>query len=66
MIIRTLGLATVTIQTPKREKNPVFERYQILLKNLSRYFGHNFLLQYPIEMIFDALEIRLQGIQLYI
>ena len=61
-----LGLATMSVRTPKRQGNPTFERYQILLKNLSQYFGHNVLLWCPIELIFDALEIRFPGIQLSI
>ena len=62
--VQILGLATVSIQTSKRQGNTAFERYQILLKKLSRYFGHSFLLQCPIDLISNALERRLQGIQL--
>ena len=55
--VQMLDLDIVSVQTPKRQENLMFERYQILLKNLSWYFGHNILFRCPIELIFDALEI---------
>ena len=50
----------------QKDKGTKLQTLTNFIENLFQYFDHNFLLRCPIYLIFNALQIKLQGLQFYL